>query len=232
MKLLELIVLKKQDFKVYGISAKVFFQGIEDTVDLLMKENHIQFSTIIELGELSIELDLIKTVCLNLLDNACKAVGGNGRISLKGHPVEKGYQFIIEGNGCGMETNELSKIKEAFYTVDKSRSRSVDGSGLGLALCDQIVKIHHGTIRFESVLGQKMTVTIVLKGVKKCKYRMKFLLAVTLLIIIPLVPLTVSKIQNNQLIGHLQVEKIKNERLDVQTSKLSVVEKSRHFDRI
>ena len=164
-------------------------------------------------------------MCLNLLDNACKAVGGNGRISLKGHPVEKGYQFIIEDN-------ELSKIKEAFYMVDKSRSRSVDGSGLGLALCDQIVKIHHGTIRFESVLGQKMTVTIVLKGVKKCKYRMKFLLAVTLLIIIPLVPLTVSKIQNNQLIGHLQVEKIKNERLDVQTSKLSVVEKSRHFDRI
>ena len=74
-------------------------------------------------------------MCLNLLDNACKAVGGNGRISLKGHPVEKGYQFIIGDN------------------VDKSRSRSVDGSGLGLALCDQIVKIHHGTIRFESVLG-------------------------------------------------------------------------------
>ena len=67
---------------------------------------------------------------------------------------------------------------------------------------------------------------------KKCKYRMKFLLAVTLLIIIPLVPLTTSKIQNNQLIGHLQVEKIKNERLDVYTSKLSVVKKSRHFDRI
>ena len=154
-------------------------------------------------------------MCLNLLDNARKAVGGNARISLKGHPVERGYQFIIEDNGCGMETNELSKIKEAFYMVDKSRSRSVDGFGLGLALCDQIVKIHHGTIRFESVLGQKMTVTIVLKGVKKCKYRMKFLLAVTLLIIIPLVPLTTSKIQNNQLIGHLQVEKIKNERLDV-----------------
>ena len=67
---------------------------------------------------------------------------------------------------------------------------------------------------------------------KKCKYRMKFLLVVTLLIIIPLVPLTVSKIQNNQLIGHLQVEKIKNERLNVQTSKLSVIKKSRHFDRI
>ena len=50
---------------------------------------------------------------------------------------------------------------------------------------------------------------------KKCKYRMKFLLAVTLLIIIPLVPVTVSNTQNKQVIGHLQVEKIKNERLDV-----------------
>lgn len=98
---------------MYRISAKVFFQGIEDTVDLLMKENHIRFSTIIEPGELSIEPDLIKTVCLNLLDNARKAVGGNARISLKGHPVEREYQFIIEDNGCGMETNELSKIKEA-----------------------------------------------------------------------------------------------------------------------
>lgn len=45
---------------MYRISAKVFFQGIEDTVDLLMKENHIRFSTIIEPGELSIEPDLIK----------------------------------------------------------------------------------------------------------------------------------------------------------------------------
>lgn len=98
---------------MYRISAKVFFQGIEDTVDLLMKENHIRFSTIIEPGELSIEPDLIKTVCLNLLDNARKAVGENARIALKGHPVERGYQFIIEDNGCGMETNELSKIKEA-----------------------------------------------------------------------------------------------------------------------
>ena len=77
------------------------------------EENHIRFSTIIEPGELSIEPDLIKTVCLNLLDNARKAVGGNARIALKGHPVERGYQFIIEDNGCGMETNELSKIKEA-----------------------------------------------------------------------------------------------------------------------
>ena len=77
---------------------------------------------------------------------------------------------------------------------------------------------------------------------KKCKYRMKFLLAVTLLIIIPLVPLTVSKIQDDKLIEHLQVEKIKSDNNEIQTSKLTVAEKleligdyenkEKNFDRI
>lgn len=164
MKLLELVVLKKQDFKLYRISAEVLFQGIEDTVDLLMKENQIQFFTKIEPGELYIEPDLMKTVCLNLLDNARKAVSENGKIYLKGNRLEKGYQFIIKDNGCGMAAEELNKIKEAFYMVDKSRSRSAGGAGLGLALCDQIIKIHQGTIDFESTLGKGTTVTVVIRS--------------------------------------------------------------------
>lgn len=149
---------------MYRISAKVFFQGIEDTVDLLMKENQIQFFTKIQPGELYIEPDLMKTVCLNLLDNARKVVGENGKIYLKGNRLEKGYQLIIKDNGCGMAAEELNKIKEAFYMVDKSRSRSAGCAGLGLALCDQIIKIHQGTIDFESTLGKGTTVTVVIRS--------------------------------------------------------------------
>lgn len=167
MKLLDLIVLKKQDFKMYRISAEIFFQKIEDTVDLLMKENQIHFFSEIEPGELYIEPDLMKTVCLNLLDNARKAVGKNGKISLKGNVTETGYQFVIEDNGCGMATDELDKIKEAFYMVDQSRSRSAGGAGLGLALCDQIIKMHHGTLRFESAIGKGTQVTVIIEGEKK-----------------------------------------------------------------
>lgn len=167
MKLLNLIVLKKQDFKMYRISAEIFFQKIEDTVDLLMKEKNIQFITGIEPGELYIEPDLMKTVCLNLLDNARKAVGKNGKISLKGNVTETGYQFVIEDNGYGMATDELDKIKEAFYMVDKSRSRSTGGAGLGLALCDQIIKMHHGALRFESAIGKGTQVTVIIEGEKK-----------------------------------------------------------------
>lgn len=167
MKLLDLIVLKKQDFKMYRISAEIFFQKIEDTVDLLMKENQIHFFSEIEPGELYIEPDLMKTVCLNLLDNARKAVGKNGKISLKGNVTETGYQFVIEDNGCGMATDELDKIKEAFYMVDQSRSRSAGGAGLGLALCDQIIKMHHGSLRFESAIGKGTQVTVIIEGEKK-----------------------------------------------------------------
>ena len=106
----------------------------------------------------------MKTVCLNLLDNARKAVSENGKIYLKGNRLEKGYQFIIKDNGCGMAAEELNKIKEAFYMVDKSRSRSAGGAGLGLALCDQIIKIHQGTIDFESTLGKGTTVTVVIRS--------------------------------------------------------------------
>lgn len=60
---------------------------------------------------------------------------------------------------------------------------------------------------------------------KKCKNKIKFIFAITVLILISLGPLVISKMQDNQLIGHLQVEKIKNEQSAAQISKLSVVEK-------
>lgn len=141
---------------MYWVTAETFFQGIVDTVDLLMKEQQIEFIIEIEPGKLYIEPDLMKTVCLNLLDNARKAVGQNGKVYLRGKGLATGYQFVVKDNGCGIAATELSKIKEAFYMVDKSRSRSAGGAGLGLAICEQIIELHHASINFESVLGQEL----------------------------------------------------------------------------
>lgn len=163
MKLLELTVLKKQDFKMYFVDALSFFAGIEKTVSLLMAKKEIEFIVQADNKKLYLEPDLMKTVCLNLLDNAYKAVGKKGKINLIGKIIPDGYQIIVQDNGCGMESTELSKIKEAFYMVDKSRSRSVGGAGLGLALCQQIIDLHHGTINFKSALNQGTTVIVELK---------------------------------------------------------------------
>ena len=61
-----------------------------------------------------------------------------------------------------MEAHDLERITDAFYRVDKARSRSNGGAGIGLNLCDLIVKKHSGTMQFESVPKQGTTVTVLL----------------------------------------------------------------------
>lgn len=149
------------------VESKTFFQEIENIMRLMMEEQEIDLIVEVESGKLYIEPDLMKIVCLNLLDNARKACNQNGKVYLIGKALSTGYQIIVKDNGCGIATEELSKIKEAFYMVDKSRSRSAGGAGLGLALCEQIVELHHASISFESVLKQGTIVMVELKGIEE-----------------------------------------------------------------
>lgn len=162
MKLLELIVLQKEEFKFQKVSAVEFLEQIKETVIFMMEDAKIDFDVKIEEAEIEIEPDLMKTVCLNLLDNARKAVGENARIELSGKMDKNGYRIIVSDNGCGIDGKELGKVKEVFYMVDKSRSRSAGGAGLGLAICEQIIKLHHGRIEIESQLNKGTVVTIYL----------------------------------------------------------------------
>ena len=64
-----------------------------------------------------------------------------------------------------MPPEALSRLTEAFYRVDKSRSRAQGGAGLGLTLCREILDLHEGTMSFESREGNGTCVTITLKEV-------------------------------------------------------------------
>ena len=88
---------------------------------------------------------------------------------IKGRILPGGLELQIVDNGCGMEQEELSRITEAFYRVDKSRSRAQGGAGLGLTLCKKIVDLHHGTMLFRSVKGSGSWVTVELYGSKEEK---------------------------------------------------------------
>ncbi len=68
---------------------------------------------------------------------------------------------MIRDNGIGMEPEELQKITEPFYRVDKARSRESGGTGLGLALCCDIVKLHRAKLAYESEVGAGTKVTVV-----------------------------------------------------------------------
>ena len=88
---------------------------------------------------------------------------GGGEIILEGLAEEGGCRIQVTDQGKGIPEGELERVTEAFYMVDKSRSRAQGGAGLGLALCRRIVDLHGGRMELESRLGQGTTVRVHLK---------------------------------------------------------------------
>ncbi len=98
-------------------------------------------------------------VCLfrNLFENAIRACDRGGEVEIR----FENRAFVIRDNGIGMEPEELQKITEPFYRVDKARSRESGGTGLGLALCCDIVNLHQAKLEYESEVGAGTKVTVV-----------------------------------------------------------------------
>ena len=108
--------------------------------------------------------DRLAQVFTNLFDNALKHTPEGGKVTIaarsltsssivrKGKTWPAGLEVTVSDNGGGIPPEDLSRIFERFYQVDKSRQRS-SGLGLGLAIVKQIVEAHHGTIHAESVVG-------------------------------------------------------------------------------
>lgn len=99
----------------------------------------------------------------NLLENAIRASYKAGVIEWRSFEEELQYRFEIVDYGIGMEKDELEKIMDAFYRVDKGRARAEGGAGLGLSIVNIIVTKLKGSITFESEKGQGTKVIVLLK---------------------------------------------------------------------
>ena len=163
-KLLELIVVRKDALTMKKVLLPRYLGEVEKALSPTLKGKGIRLICRAEQGKAFLEPDLVKSLLYNLIDNASKAMEGSGIIAVKAIAIPGGCQFVVADNGRGMEEKELERITEAFYRVDKSRSRQQGGAGLGLALCKQIVELHSGTIRFDSKPGAGTQVTVTLYG--------------------------------------------------------------------
>ena len=99
----------------------------------------------------------------NLLENAIRASEKGGIVEWHSRYAEGYYVFEIIDNGIGMDQKELEKIMDAFYRVDKGRSRAEGGAGLGLSIVDVVVKKLNGKMEFASEKGKGTKVTISLQ---------------------------------------------------------------------
>lgn len=159
-KLLDLLLLEKEEPTMKEISLSYLFSYIHKVLTPIMKKRKIKLICKCDSAVVCLEPDLIKSLIYNLVDNASKAVSDGGFVVISGKKIPNGCRIQVSDNGRGMAEEELSKITEAFYRVDKSRSRQQGGVGLGLALCRKIVEIHNGTLSFTSSPGKGTTVIV------------------------------------------------------------------------
>ncbi len=170
-KLLELLLLEQDTPVMRDVGLHAFLADVEQTLAPMARERGVTLMCRGEFAKAVFDPDLVKSLLYNLIDNAAKAMVDGGAVAVQGKRISGGCEFQVVDNGQGMEEKELTKITEAFYRVDKARSRSQGGAGLGLALCKKIVELHNGDISFRSEVGKGTCVTVTLYGRRKRRKR-------------------------------------------------------------
>lgn len=103
--------------------------------------------------------DWLKQVILNLLDNAIKYTPAGGKIMLKWQQERDMVSFTVKDSGAGIPPEDLPRIFDRFYRVDRARTRSAGGTGLGLAIVKFILELLGGKVEAKSDLGVGTSMT-------------------------------------------------------------------------
>jgi signal transduction histidine kinase len=110
--------------------------------------------------EVTADADLLYRCVFNLVENAVKYSGNGSTVRIQGSRANSIAQLTVEDNGAGMESDQLDRIFDRFYRVDRGRSRREGGTGLGLAIVKELVTTMHGQVSVASQLGNGTRFTI------------------------------------------------------------------------
>ncbi|MDY5015360.1 MAG: ATP-binding protein [Eubacteriales bacterium] len=163
----DLLTLSRLDNGKFDLKLSRFDAGklLENVYDAMLFEAKNRFHTLTleldeKMPEITADRERIEQVVVNILANSVKYTPNGGKITLSGH-VRGGELFIaVQDNGVGIPKEDLPRLFERFYRVEKARSRDKGGTGLGLAIASDIVKYHNGRIEVESQVDVGTTVTV------------------------------------------------------------------------
>lgn len=163
-KLMEMITVGEANVEWKKEEVQQVFAEISASLSVVAKSHEISLYCKCEKGSLWMDKELIKSLVYNLTDNAIKASKEGDVIHINGWFEKEVFFFTVTDEGIGIPKEEIEKITQAFYMVDKVRSRASGGAGMGLALCVEIAKLHRGNIHIESEPGKGTTVTVRMRG--------------------------------------------------------------------
>lgn len=108
-----------------------------------------------------VDREMWEKILLNLLSNAFKFTF-EGKIALSLHSIGECVELTVQDTGTGIPSEELPHLFERFHRVPLTRARTHEGSGIGLALVQELVKLHGGTVSVSSIVGEGTTFTVVI----------------------------------------------------------------------
>lgn len=155
-KLLKLITLK-EDVKIKPENVKMLFDDVVESTDRMIHERNTPLEIECKVEGLNMDYDLIKSLLINLIDNASKASEPGQTITLKAYD----NTLEVQDSGKGIPQDEIERITDPFYMVDRSRSKKNGGSGLGLALVKQIAHAHNARLVIESQVNVGTTIKVI-----------------------------------------------------------------------
>ena len=113
------------------------------------------------------DVDRLRQLFFNLLDNAIKYTPPGGKVTVQGGPSNGQTRVIVADTGIGIPADHLPHVFDRFYRVDPSRSPETEGSGLGLAICRSIAEAHGGRVEIDSTFGAGTRVMLTLPAQKE-----------------------------------------------------------------
>ena len=144
------------------IDINMLLNEVLESFSLIFKINNIDLINKVTDDEIYIngDYDRLKQVFINLIKNGIESFDGkNGKLEIKSKENNKEVIISIIDNGCGMDEDILKNINEMFYTTKKN------GTGIGLPLSNEIIKLHNGKLNFYSKKGEGTTVEIIFNKV-------------------------------------------------------------------
>ncbi|MCA9404458.1 MAG: HAMP domain-containing protein [Candidatus Omnitrophica bacterium] len=140
-------------FKPHDIGDLV--KRVETGLSKQFTKRGITFRTEIpdDIGKVRCDGPSIAQVLLNLIENAVKYNKDNGLVTVSAQHKGRYVELSIADTGIGIPENDLPRIFERFYRVDKAHSREIGGTGLGLSIVKHIVQAHQGEVRVTSQTG-------------------------------------------------------------------------------
>lgn len=150
------VVLEKDEVDLYELSREIISrlapQAAKNRVRLELTGESVKYTGVRQ---------ILDEMIYNITENAIKYNNPGGKVSVWAGNTLQGKKVVVTDNGIGIPEDQIDRIFERFYRVDKSHSKERGGTGLGLSIVKHGVMLHHGEVHVESKLGEGTRIELV-----------------------------------------------------------------------